>query len=90
MALTPLQVQDVCYGGGNWWTAGANTICKYLDTVNRKDGKYVQVCTKLNPGAYAVLDKRRQSHPNAYDPKGDNCSGYLLLQYKDQGYDKKP
>lgn len=84
MALTPLQVRDVCYGGQ--WGYG-NTVCKYLDHVNRKDKKYVAVCTKLNPGAYADLEKKRAGWGQA--PKGNNCQGYLYLQYKDQGYDVK-
>lgn len=87
MALTPLHVRDVCYGPG--WTQGSNLGCKYLDNVSRSDGQWVQVCTKLNPGAFTALEqKRKQGGWGAnYTPKGDNCQGYLLLQYKKQGYD---
>lgn len=87
MALTPLHVRDVCYGGG--WYGGGNKTCKYLDSVTRSDGKYVSVCTKLNSGAFTALEAKRQKWGAA--PTGDNCAGYILLQYKDQGYDvKKP
>ena len=86
MALTPLHVRDVCYGPG--WTAKSNQMCKYLDSTQRSDGKYVSICTKLNPGAYKALCARRGTvGNNPWEPKGDNCQGYLLLQYKNQGYD---
>lgn len=80
MALTQLQVRDICYGGGT-------KVCKYLDYVNRKDRKYVAVCTKFNPGAYADLEKKRAGWGQSFN--NDNCNGYLYLQYKDQGYDVK-
>ncbi len=87
MALTQLQVIDVCYGG-NRWGGQANKTCKYLEGRLRSDGKYVHVCTKKNPGAFAKLEAA-QKGANYYPgpPTGDNCSGYLLLEFKDQGYD---
>jgi len=85
MALTPLQVRDVCQSGSYYSGAKA---CKYHDQQTRSDGKWVSVCTKLNAGAYAALEaKRKGSYRYGGTPTGDNCQGYILLQYKDQGYD---
>jgi hypothetical protein len=81
MALTPLHVRDYCYAG---YSGGG--LCKYLDTLRRTDGTSVNVCTKLHSGAYDKLKKKRGS----YKPTGDNCAGYLYLEYKKQGYDVKP
>lgn len=90
MALTPLHVRDVCMGG--LWSGGTTTpkICKYIDHISRSDGKHVAVCTKRNSGAFAALEKKRAKWGgHGYD--GDNCAGYLYLQYQEQGYDlKKP
>lgn len=83
MALTPLHVHDVCCGS---WASGG--VCKYLDQVRRSDGKAVSVCTKLNSGAFADLEKKRKQRWGNL-ANGDNCQGYLYLQYKDQGYDVK-
>lgn len=84
MALTQLHVLDKCYGGQ--YLGGK--VCKYLDHV--VTGKNVKtsaaVCTKLNPGAYAALEKRRQKN-NFNNPTGDNCKGYVYLLHKKQGYD---
>lgn len=81
MALTPLHVMDVCRGGGYDY----QKMCKYLDS-RIVGNNYVNVCTKLNAGAYAALEQQRKGGGN-WLPKGDNCQGYLLLTYKKQGYD---
>ena len=81
--LTPLHVRDICYGGRS------GTMCKYLDAVTRSDGKTVQLCTKLNAGAFAALEKKRRHSYWGSVVLADNCPGYLYLQYKEQGYDKK-
>jgi len=78
MALTPLQVTSVCYSGSY------KKRCKYLDHRLRKDGEFVSVCTKLHVGAYEALVKRRKDEGEK-EPSGDNCKGYLLLLYKEQG-----
>jgi len=72
MALTSLHVKDYCYGGNYY------SLCKYHATVQRSDGKMVSVCTKLS-------GKGTKSYPN--NGNDDNCQGYILLHYKDQGYD---
>lgn len=82
MALTPLHVRDVCYGG-SW---GGQTQCKYIDHIQRSDGKTVAVCTKHNAGAFAALEKKSSWYSR--DKMQDNCSGYLMLMFKEQGYDK--
>ena len=87
MALTPLHVRDVCHSG----TWGGPTSCKYLDQVSNSNGKFVSVCTKLCPTAYAALQKKRTGQHAWFGqstPTGDNCQGYLLLHHKEQGYDK--
>lgn len=86
MALTQLHVRDVCHGGG-WTPSGQSNTCKYLTHECRKDGTYVSLCTKLNKGAYDDLEKSRKNSNSRYQPKGDNCAGYLYLLYKKQGYD---
>lgn len=83
MSLTPLHVTDVCYGG-NWGAGG--TTCKYIDSTVRQDGTWIQICTKLNPGAFAALEQKRKQW-GQHQPTGDNCQGYLLLHHKQQGYD---
>lgn len=83
MALTSLHVQDVCYGMASNY-ASVGKACKYLTSMPRGDGKYVQVCTKLNTGAFEKLKASGHHHGT-----GDNCQGYLLLLYKKQGYDAK-
>lgn len=80
MALTPLHVLDVCRSGGY----DHEKTCKYLD-FKYVGSQYVNVCTKLNAGAFADLEKRRGNNP--WVPKADNCQGYLLLMHKRQGHD---
>ena len=87
MALTPLHVKDVCNSGQ--WYGGASS-CKYLDGATRGSGssaKHVYVCTKMNSGAYDALEEKRKGMHAGYKPTGDNCSGFILLYHKDQGYD---
>lgn len=71
--LSLKQVQQVCSS-----QAGQ---CKYLGSALTKNN-YVSVCTKL------IAPKDRTNyHTNKY-ATSDNCQGYPLLLYTEQGYDK--
>jgi hypothetical protein len=92
MALTPLQVQDVCYGQASlqipWGLVAFRTPCKYL-THATVGSKFVQLCMKKAPGI--VADKLAKGQlPSDFDKLKDNCPGYLYLKRVDQGYDVKP
>ena len=76
--LSLKQVSDYCLAGPK--------TCKFFDTVQRSDNKYVNVCTKLSQSAYEQL---KQKHWGDSEKNyADNCAGYLYLTYKLQGYDK--
>lgn len=79
MALTQLHVKDVCNAG---------TTCKYLcwETV---DGKSTALCLKHAPALFQQVRRDMQMYGVNLDNRGDNCSGYLLLKHKEQGYDLK-
>jgi hypothetical protein len=81
MALTPLHVQSYCTGG-SW---NYQDRCRYLAGEYTTNGQYVQLCTKLNAGAYEDL-KKKDKHTDRSKMK-DNCSGYLYLKHKKQGFD---
>lgn len=93
MALTSLQVQDVCSGAAgqqNPWGWYNNDVCKYLshEMVGKK---YVPMCLKKAPGIIEEKKKKGQL-PKNFDKLKDNCPGYRYLKHIDQGYDvdKKP
>ena len=92
MALTPLQVQDVCYGQAGqqnpWGWTGNGNACKYL-TYEMVGKKYVPLCMKHAPGIIQSKATRGQL-PNDFDKKKDNCPGYRFMKHLDQGYDVKP
>ena len=81
MALTPLHVQDVCNSG---------TQCRYLCWETLEDtGKTIAVCLKRSPSYYNQVKRDMDMYGVNLDERGDNCSGYLLLKYVEQGYDVK-
>lgn len=91
MALTPLQVQDVCYGQAGtknpWGWYGTGNACKYL-THEVVGSKFVPLCMKKAPGI--VADKlARGQLPKDFDKMKDNCPGYRYMKHIDQGYNTK-
>ena len=90
MALTSLQVIDVCTGQAGqknpwgWYNNGKQ--CKYL--IYEMVGKdYKPLCMKLAPGI--IEQKRKSGHlPPGFDKMSDNCPGYRYMKYVEQGYDK--
>lgn len=90
MALTKKQTEDVClvYGG--------HKACRYL-IYDLESGKHL--CSKLATKLKEDIDTRIDEYlanlkKNGQDPAlmgraiGDNCSGYIFLKYKQQGYDQ--
>lgn len=90
MALSQKQIEDVClvYGG--------HKSCRYL-IYDQESGKYL--CSKLVTKLKEDVDTRIDEYlaklkKNGQDPAlmgraiGDNCSGYIFLKYKKQGYDQ--
>lgn len=81
MALTLLQVNDVCRGqAGKDYTQ--YNICKYLsyETVGSRS---VPLCIKKAP---ALIDKKKKNSFNWNQGK-DNCPGYPYMKHIPQGYD---
>lgn len=95
MALTPLQVQDVCYGQAGqknpWGWYGSGSVCKYL-THEMVGTKYTPLCMKKAPGI--IQEKMAKGQlPKDFAKQKDNCPGYRYMKHIDQGYDidtKKP
>ena len=92
MALTKKQLSDVCLLNGGY------KQCRYLDEVE-DSGKMVYVCKKLTPDADVIDEEVEEfvidAQKTGQDPKAQNlplqinCSGYLCLKAKKQGYDVK-
>jgi len=88
--LSLKQLKDVCL-----LNAGHNQ-CKYLAEDETDSKKHY--CLKKSPKAkevdIEVEDFLREMRRKGKDPKkesipiGDNCSGYIILRHKEQGYDK--
>lgn len=92
MALTQNQLQHVCM------LNGSGQQCRYLDEDVDDNGNYVYVCKKLVNSDRKIIDdeineflddmKRSGQDPMTQGvPLGDNCSGYIKLTTKKQGYD---
>jgi len=94
MALTPLQLADVCFLNG-----GAQQ-CRYLDEDVNDAGVLIHVCKKLSPDRKIIDEEVAEELATMaaanQDPKttghelGDNCQGYVVLKTKAQGYDLTP
>lgn len=94
MALTPNQLKDVCM------LNGGTLQCRYLDEDVDDKGNVVYVCKKIAPDRkiideelvdfYNDMQKTGQDPDKQGVPLGDNCSGYVVLKLKPQGYDVKP
>lgn len=89
--LSKLHVQNICLN------SGTSDQCRYLSEDELTYGVYH--CLKMRP-AKDKIDKRVQVYlddckSKKVDPTlsglalGDNCQGYLVMRYKEQGYDKK-
>lgn len=83
--LTNRQVVDICQLGQG------KSQCKYLS----KDEDEKWVCCKLHPFLKRQAEdklvniKKFVGRPSTAIPAGDNCQGYLMLKYIQQGYDVK-
>ena len=91
MALTQNQVQHVCM------LYGAHQQCRYIDEDLDDDGNIVYVCKKKSADKSIIdlevdefltdMKKNHQDPTKQGVPLGDNCSGYIKLTTKQQGYD---
>jgi len=94
MALTKKQLKDVCLLYGN------EQQCRYLDEDIDDNGDICNVCKKQSVYKKIIDDevddflaemKKNGQDPMAQGvPLGDNCTGYIVLKSKSQGYDVKP
>lgn len=84
MALTPLHVTQVCNASSSGWSGPRGKTCKYLTHFSKKDGTWVNVCSKKAPLKRPKYPAVPAGQPNPY---GDNCPGYLYLKYAKQGFD---
>ena len=90
MPLSRKHLQDVCllYGG--------HKRCRYLAQDDNDWSKYY--CVKRGPKKQEIDDEidelvgdmqmKGQDPRKANIPLGDNCSGYPILKFIEQGYDK--
>ncbi len=93
MSLTKKHLNDVCY------LQGGHMRCRYLDEDTDDKGNTIYVCKKLSPDRNIIdseiidfmnnMKKSGQDPVNQGVPLGDNCSGYIVLKTKPQGYDVK-
>lgn len=91
MALTQKQLEDVCF----IW--GGTSQCRYLDEDMDDDGNICHICKKKSPFKKIIdeemvewladMKKNNQDPMKQGVPLGDNCSGYVVLKTKPQGYD---
>lgn len=89
--LSLKQLRDVCL------TGQGSKQCRYLRPDDQDYQKYY--CMKKKPTDRRKIDtkvseylhdcKKRSLDPDAQGhPLGDNCEGYPVLKYIEQGYDK--
>jgi hypothetical protein len=70
--------------------------CKYL-TVNSLNDQNYYICLKLSETNKKIIDEQVKLYNDFYKnsklvklpPLGDNCSGYKISLYIEQGYDVK-
>lgn len=89
--LSLKQLNDVCLVND-----GTSAKCRYLVQDDSDYTKYY--CAKKSAKAYEIdvelNDFVREAQQKGKDPykenipMGDNCSGYIVLRYLEQGYDK--
>lgn len=90
--LSSKQLKDVCLLNMN------SRQCRYLAEDDSEPNKFY--CLKKSPKSkdvdVEVEDFMQEMRRKGKDPKkehtpiGNNCSGYPILRYKEQGYDKGP
>lgn len=86
--LSLKQVENICLVGDE-----TGKKCRYI---SKKDGD-VYVCLKLATESRKTIDEQVQSYVDAtynsksqiHPPLGDNCVGYKVSLYVEQGYDIK-
>lgn len=91
MSLSLQQVADVCF------VQGGSLQCRYLDEDVDNKGNMIHICKKLSPDKKLIDEEvneflaelAKKGHDPAQQgvPLGDNCSGYMPLKTKLQGYD---
>lgn len=92
MPLSKKQLQDICL-----LFDGTYKKCRYLAQDDVDWSKYY--CLKKQPSKKAEIDvetddfiretrKKNKDPLKENVPMGDNCAGYPILKFVDQGYDK--
>ena len=93
MAITKKHLEDFCC------LDQGNLQCRYLDEDLDDTGNIIYLCKKLSPDR-TIIDKELIDYTNVLKktgqdpndqivPLGDNCSGFIALKKKPQGYDVK-
>lgn len=89
--LSKNQLKDVCLVDSD-----IHTKCRYLAEDENDPGKFhcLKKSSKAKDIDTEVQDFLTEMHLKGKDPKrqhvpmGNNCSGYVILRHKEQGYDK--
>jgi hypothetical protein len=89
MPLSLKQLRDVCL-----LYSGTSKKCRYLAQDDTDSSKWY--CLKQSSKKSEIDDETKEylkdtkkKNDSKVIPLGDNCSGYPILKYKEQGYDKK-
>ena len=89
--LSLKQIKNVCLINDD-----TGKKCRYL-TGNYSNNQTYYVCMKLSDSNKKIIDEKVKIHADFYrhtklvkvPPLGDNCSGYKISLYVEQGYDVK-
>jgi len=89
--LSKNHLKDVCLADSN-----SHDKCRYLAEDENERGKYhcLKKSSKAKDIDIEVQDFLAEMQMKGKDPKkqnvpiGNNCSGYVVLRHKEQGYDK--
>ena len=89
--LSLKQVENICRVNDD-----TGKKCRYL-TGNYTNNKNYYVCMKLSETNKKIIDEQVKFHLDYYrnskipkvPPLGDNCAGYKISLYVEQGYDIK-
>jgi hypothetical protein len=90
MPLSLKQLKDVCL-----IYSGTSNKCRYLAQDDSDSTKWY--CLKQSSKKAEIddetkeylKDSKKKGLGSKATPLGDNCAGYPILKYKEQGYDKK-
>ena len=89
--LSLKQIENVCLINDD-----TGKKCKYL-TVNYSNNQNYYTCLKLSEASKKIIDEQVKIYSDFYKnsklvklpPLGDNCAGYKISLYVEQGYDVK-